>query len=214
MEKYYPPQFKEDHFHCVHCGVYASQRWGDCFYQINGSSSIARIPEMNVCRCIHCGEFSYWYDERMIVPSAAPVPTAHIEMPQECLSEYNEARGIVAISPRAAAALIRLALQKLMTVLGAKGRNINDDIRTLVAQGLPAQVQQALDFCRVVGNNAVHPGEIDLKDTPEIAHQLFVMINFIVEDRIARPNQIAALYMQLPEGARKAIEERDGGKKT
>jgi hypothetical protein len=91
-------------------------------------------------------------------------------------------------------------------------KNINEDIGSLVAKGLPVQVQQALDFCRVVGNNAVHPGELEINDTPEIAHNLFAMMNFIVEDRIARPNHIQALYSQLPEGARKAIEARDGSK--
>ena len=79
-----------------------------------------------------------------------------------------------------------------------------------MAKGLPPTIQQSLDYCRVVGNNAVHPGEIDLNDSPEIAQQLFGMINFIVDDRISRPKEIAALYMKLPEKARAAIEKRDG----
>jgi hypothetical protein len=164
---------------------------------------------INFCICEHCKSWSYWYKERMIVPCEAPVSPAHVDMPEECLSDYNEARSIVALSPRGSAALIRLALQKLMTVLGEKGKNINDDIGSLVQKGLPIQVQQALDYCRVVGNNAVHPGEIELNDTPEIAHHLFAMINFIVEDRIARPKQIESLYSLLPEGAKEAIEKRD-----
>jgi len=150
----------------------------------------------------------------MIVPAAAPVPPSHFDMPKECLTEYEEARKIVAASPRAAAALLRLALQKLMIALGEKGKNINDDIGALVQKGLPVQVQQALDFCRVVGNNAVHPGEIELNDTPEIAQNLFSMMNFIVEDRISRPKHIEKLYNQLPEAARNAINQRDGSNKT
>ncbi len=145
----------------------------------------------------------------MIVPAAAPVPPAHIDMPDECKADYDEARNIVAVSPRAASALLRLALQRLMTLLGEKGKNINEDIRRLVEKGLPVQVQQALDYCRVVGNNAVHPGELEINDTPEIAHNLFNMMNFIIEDRISRPKHIQALYDQLPDGARKAIEKRD-----
>ncbi|MFG0456502.1 hypothetical protein [Shewanella mangrovisoli] len=77
---------------------------------------------------------------------------------------------------------------------------------------MPVEVQQALDYCRVVGNNAVHPGEIDLNDNPEIANSLFEMINFIVEVRISQPKKVAALYNILPEGALKAVAKRDGVK--
>jgi len=129
-------------------------------------------------------------------------------MPQDCKADYDEARMIVAQSPKAAAALIRLALQKLMVHLGEKGKNLNDDIGNLVAKGLDVHVQQALDYCRVVGNNGVHPGAIVLDDSPEITHLLFEMINLIVEDRIDRPARVQQAYMKLPQGARDAIEQR------
>ncbi|MGZ4982241.1 MAG: DUF4145 domain-containing protein [Methylobacter sp.] len=208
MQKYYSPEHKKTQFHCIHCGVYSAQSWRDFFFRnTQGNQSIHQ--DLDYCICVHCKKWSYWFDGRMIIPSEAPVPPAHVDMPQECVADYDEARSIVAISPRAASALIRLALQKLMITLGEKGKNINDDIGSLVEKGLPVQVQQALDFCRVVGNNAVHPGEIEINDTPEIAHNLFNMMNFIIEDRISRPKHIQSLYDQLPEGARKAVEKRD-----
>lgn len=143
------------------------------------------------------------------MPSDAPVPNHHPDMPASCVGDYLEARVIVAQSPKAAAALIRLALQKLMFELGEKGKSLNDDIASLVKKGLDEHIQQALDYCRVVGNNAVHPGEIVLDEEPEVAHTLFEMMNLIVEDRIARPARVKEAYSKLPEGARKKIEERD-----
>jgi hypothetical protein len=150
----------------------------------------------------------------MIVPSSAPVPPPHLDLPHSCVDDYNEARDIVARSPRASAALLRLTIQKLLSELGEKGKNINEDIGSLVSKGLPVEVQQALDYCRVVGNNAVHPGEIEISDNPEVAHSLFEMVNFIVEVRISQPKKIADLYNVLPQGALKAVEKRDGVKNT
>lgn len=145
----------------------------------------------------------------MVIPADSPVQPPHADMPQSIQIEYNEARSIFSRSPRAAVALLRLAIQKLMLELGEKGENINADIKALVAKGLPVQIQQAFDYCRVVGNNAVHPGEINLNDSPDMGQHLFSMINFIIEDRITRPRHVATLYEKLPEAARTAIEKRD-----
>lgn len=206
MSKYYPPTFKGEQFHCILCGVYASQYWNSLFRKTEGYSAATAFT---YSKCQHCGDICYWFDGRMIVPSEAPVPPPHVDMPENCIPEYNEARDIVARSPRAAAALLRLCVQRLMVELGEKGKKINDDIGSLVKKGLPVEVQQALDYCRVVGNNGVHPGEIELTDNPQIAHSLFEMLNFIVEDRITRPKKVAELYSILPEGALKAVEKRD-----
>jgi len=148
----------------------------------------------------------------MIIPSDSPVQPHHTDMPEDIIPEYDEARSIFGRSPRAAAALLRLAAQKLMPILGEEGKNINDDIKSLVSKGLPIQVQQALDYCRVVGNHAVHPGEINLTDSPEIAQHLFEMLNFIVENRITQPKHIESLYQSLPDGAKEHIEKRDAPK--
>jgi len=150
----------------------------------------------------------------MIVPGEAPVPSHHEDLPESCREEYNEARDIAGRSPRAAAALMRLVVQKLMIELGQAGKNINNDIGALVKAGMPAEVQKALDYCRVIGNNAVHPGEISIEDDPMVAYSLFEMVNFVVEDRITHPKKIAELYNKLPSGALEAIEKRDAKKNS
>ncbi len=211
MQNYHPPEYKKLQFHCIHCGVYSEQSWQNfyCWNRLHAGYSMHKPLEF--CVCEHCKKWSYWYDERMIVPSVALVPPAHIDMPPECVADYDEARGIVDISPRAASALLRLVLQKLMITLGEEGKNINEDVGNLVEKGLPVEVRQALDSCRIVDNNAVHPGEIEINDTPEIAYNLFNIINFIIEDRISRPMHIQSLFFaQLPEGVKKAVEKRDG----
>lgn len=205
MSKYYPPEDQAKQFHCIHCGVFAKQRWGTLHFGYNNGGK----SPITYSHCEHCSGLTYWHESKMIIPADAPVPPPHPDMPASVIEDYQEARSIFSRSPRASVALLRLAIQKLMPDLGEKGENINADIKALVAKGLPVQVQQAFDFCRVVGNNAVHPGEINLNDTPEMGQHLFSMINFIVEDRITRPKHVAELYAKLPEPAKAAVEKRD-----
>ena len=132
-------------------------------------------------------------------------------MPLDARAIYEEAASIAAESPRAAAALLRLAVQQLCVHFGGEGRNINEDIGKLVEAGLPAKVQRALDVVRVIGNNAVHPGQISVDD-PEVAGQLFRLCNVIVESMITVPKEVDAMYESLPSTSRDAIEKRDGRK--
>lgn len=208
-DKYYPPTYGQMQFHCIHCNVFASQGWNDLHLNLGGGSYPKSDIRSSICN--HCRERAFWYKGYMIIPDESPVEPPHPDIPADCIGEYQEARSIFSRSPRSAAALLRLCIQKLMPHLGEKGKIINEDIKSLVSKGLPTMVQKALDYCRVVGNNAVHPGEISLNDTPDIAQNLFRMVNFIVEDRISRPKEIDDFYNLLPEGSREAIEKRDKG---
>ena len=138
----------------------------------------------------------------------AVIPLPLPDMPEDVADDYNEARAICGSSPRSSAALLRLALQKLCKHLGEPGKDLNTDIGALVAKGLPTQIQQALDVIRVIGNNAVHPGEIDIREEKELVLKLFEIINFIVNQMITQPQEIAKIYNDLPEGSKKAIEQR------
>ena len=71
------------------------------------------------------------------------------------------------------------------------------------------EIQQALDVVRVVGNHAVHPGKIDLKDDVGTALALLQLINLVIERRIATQKRIAEMFKTLPPGALKQIEDRD-----
>jgi len=141
------------------------------------------------------------------ISSVAPLPAK--DMPNDAKKDFEEARNVVGSSPRAAAALLGLALQELMIHLGEKAENLNDDIASLVKKGLPQKIQRALDGIRVIGNNAVHPGQIDLKDDKQTAITMFELMNTIVEVMITQPKQIDEIYGKLPKSAKDAIEERD-----
>jgi hypothetical protein len=140
-----------------------------------------------VSRCYTCGDVSIWLHDRLLYPPAMTAQPPNVDLSEVVRRDYDEARRILDLSPRGAAALLRLAIEKICIELGAKGKDINEQIAELVAQGLPTQVQQALDAVRVIGNEAVHPGKIDLRDDRETVNKLFRLVNAIAEDRITRP---------------------------
>ncbi len=71
-------------------------------------------------------------------------------------------------------------------------------------------VQEACDILRVIGNNAVHSGQIDIDDTTEISESLFELLNYIVEESIRLPAKRKMLFDSLPKTAKDAIAKRDG----
>ena len=75
------------------------------------------------------------------------------------------------------------------------------------------RIQKALDFVRVTGNNAVHPGEMDIKDDKDLVNKMFKLVNMVVEEQITKPNELDELFKKLPERAIKAIEKRDKNNK-
>ena len=205
------PTFEGQAFHCPFCAL-ANSDGRSCAER--RTRRIFLPSEIHECTCGNCIEHSWWRTPLgrspvMLYPTDSSAPPPHPEMPEDVLPDYEEAANIVAESPRDATALLRLGLQKLMVDLGQSGKNINGDIAALVKSGLAVEVQQALDALRVIGNNAVHPGELDLRDDVETAIALFGLINFIVEQRISQPNRLKAMYMTLPQAARDAIEKRD-----
>ena len=105
---------------------------------------------------------------------------------------------------------MRLVIQKLCIHLEQPGDNLNADIAALVRAGLDPQIQKALDFVRVIGNNAVHPGQIDLRDDRAAAEVLFDLVNLIVERLISVPKRVDEVYGSLPESVLQKIAKRDG----
>lgn len=215
-----PPQFHLAAFNCPHCKAFAHMRW-DELWSMTNHGMVRTDAEMALCT--HCTRPSYWratswstdaegkaIDGAMVYPRTTTAPQAHSDMPADVLKDYEEAKSIAQESPRASAALLRLCIQKLCQHLGEPGKNLNDDIGSLVKKGLPIEIQQSLDIVRVVGNNAVHPGELSSDDVRDVSGALFELVNHIVEDRISRPKKLAMLFKTLPAKALSAIEKRDG----
>nr|VFK48678.1 MAG: protein of unknown function (DUF4145) [Candidatus Kentron sp. TC] len=236
------PATNKTAFSCPHCNAYTTQYWSRVFsapypeenrtpYLPDSRREVKAnliewvdkmmpgkpfspflLSNLNISECYNCKEIAIWVHDRLIYPSAKINIQPNPDLPSHIKRLFEEAREIVASSPRGAAALLRLSIQYLCKELGESGKNINQDITNLVKKGLNPLVQKALDVVRVIGNEAVHPGEIDLDDSRDTALRLFDLVNLICNQMITQPKQVQAMYDKLPGNKLTEIEQRN--KKT
>lgn len=220
--KFTLPEFRVGRFNCPLCGTYSHMTWGKLN---NGSASTNYYESL----CSYCDGNSLWrvteYNKdslrkvaknaELLFPDNGIAALPEDDMPHDVKIDYIEAARIFSKSPRGAAALLRLALQKLCKHLGEDGSNINDDIRSLAAKNiLPPMVVKVADTVRITGNNAVHPGTMKDEDFDFVASKMFDLINFIVKKGISEPKELNALYELTPEGPRKSAEDKDAKSKV
>ncbi|MEO1827642.1 MAG: DUF4145 domain-containing protein [Pseudomonas sp.] len=201
--QYVAPEFDKKAFHCPHCGVYALMQWNRLGYSETGIGY--NDSNYVLAYCAHCLKASLWArrEKQMLVPDSGQYPLPEADMPEDVKTDYLEAAQIASKSPRGAAALLRLALQKLCVHLGEKGKHIYSDIKALTEKSiLPVQVLMAADAMRLAGNNAVHPGALNAEDLDEVSLQMFGLLNFIVKKAITEPAELKGLYERFPAGQR------------
>ena len=202
-----PAKFREQTFNCPLCGVFSMQFFSDLKkldWQKKSSDTEAVISQ-----CLKCDGKMLWWQGSIVAPSVTTAPFPHDDMPDKVKKTYEEARQIFEISSRASAALLRLALEQLTIELGYKSGTLDSRIGKMVKAGLSELVSQALDVVRVIGNNSVHPGQIDISDDRDSATALFELLNYVVERLITEPAKIGNLFNNLPDSARQAIAKRD-----
>lgn len=219
------PKYLEKAFRCPHCGSNNQQDWyrsSTLFSAPNSTGIPLQQIKFSTARCAVCHEFSIWdnANREMVYPDVVTVPLPHSDMPEEIAKDYQEARSIAGKSARGAAALLRLATEKLARVIVKNrelsgGGDLNGNIKLLVANGLHSDIQRALDSLRVIGNEAVHPGVLDLRDDKATAEKLFQLLNLIVQNQISEPALIQSLYEEkVPPEKKDGIEQRDKANKT
>jgi hypothetical protein len=198
------------------CGVLAQHHWGvvsQLAWHPSSNSTSSRSyggATLVTSICEACLKEVLFLNGQMIWPMETDAPPPATDLPNALTADFEEARAIYRASPRGAAALLRLLIQKLCLELGSSEKDINKAIGGFVKDGrISPVIQKALDAVRVVGNESVHPGTMDLKDDTETVNSLFGIINFIVEKMITEPKEIDAIYSALPAGKLAGIAKRD-----
>ena len=218
-------------FDCPHCGAHAQQTWPQAVLCADEGGVTTDWSSIDRSECYTCKKETVWHAQRRYSGSSgagyshswmewgilwprerAGVP-AHERLPEDLRPLYDEAREVADLSPRAAAALLRLLTETLLRqVAEAPKAKPFDLIGQLVREGkLDEQARMLAAYLRITGNNAVHPGQIDEdEDAQKRVSVMFPFVNSLVQRLIADPAEINELYEQLPEEARAAADRRDG----
>jgi hypothetical protein len=204
-----PPEYLGDSYTCPWCGIPAQQHWETLYRETNSVHRPFTPSEVKFTHCHVCDAESLWYKQQLIVPSGQTAPLPHPDLPEPLRNDYIEARDIAQRSPRGAAALLRLVIERLCPLAGGEGDSLFNCIGNLVDKGLRSEVQEMLDTARVIGNDAVHGGILDPEDDARVVDTLFWLVNEVTDEMISRPKRIKAEYARLNARQIEAIKRRD-----
>lgn len=174
-----PPYSPESNGKCPHCRAIV------CFdepYQIRAGALTVRpvylrtgindVVYVYSSKCPNCkkpivaaqitegGKTSF----RLVHPFNVVRPVSN-DVPTEIRNDFLEAAAVLSTSEKASAALSRRCLQNLLTDVGYRQKDLNDQIEQAI-KDLPKRLGENLDAIRTIGNFAAHPTKY--KSTGEI----------------------------------------------
>lgn len=213
------PKIQQKYFVCPHCKTNALHNWQQTVFSdeymlasfTDRTVSMDDFSSFYISFCTHCHKVTVWVDGKMVYPDVC-IQEPNKDMPSNVLDVYKEAMSVANKSPRCACALLRLSIELLCDCdeIKAEGKNLDEKIGFLVKKGLPGNVQMALDAVRVIGNKAIHAGNISVEyDNINVANTLFSLVNMISQYLITQNKEINELYSKLPKSAINSINQRN-----
>ena len=206
------PIYGKESFICPYCKGYCQQTW-----QARTPSILVRHASshdaIRTAKCTLCNQHSIWVSEEMVYPHESSAPEASNHMPEEVKKVFDSARLVSIHSPRAAAVLLRVALEIITLSLDETDPSLNKRIGNLKKKGVDDSVIKSLDIVRIIANEGgAHAGGIDLtgEDGRVVVNKLFLLVNYIVQMTIGVHEEIKQdLISLVPEDKRKWAEDRD-----
>jgi hypothetical protein len=170
-------------------------------YQEHPRNLKVKLLNLHVSRCYNCKGFTVWVRDRLVFPVRGDEPAEivvegefeeveeHVEEDgedEEVSEDFEEAAAILNKFPRGAAALTRVCIQNMMPLLEQTGKNLDENISSLVRKGLEVEIQQAMDVLQVVRKSPLQTTDFDLKEENETAKQFFNSLERILERRMLK----------------------------
>jgi len=146
-------------------------------------------PFVYVSRCSSCGMLMVWLGDKVLHPMTFEIEPAE-DMPANVRESFVEACSIARLSPRAACAMFRVTLERLVDYVATaraiplkETDRLFDKIKKL---NLPEDTVRLFSTARLVGNSGAHgslkANEIDFsgEDTFEVTVNMAELINGLV----------------------------------
>jgi hypothetical protein len=125
--KYVPPSIDQLAFNSRHCGALAKQFWFSVHAEALGKDEMPFRLDPELAEELgkvgfNCTEASIWIGDRLVWPGRAEAALPNPDLPNDVRDDYEEASVIFQLSPRGAAALLRLGIQNCANILVRRER--------------------------------------------------------------------------------------------
>ena len=90
--------------------------------------------------------------------------------------------------------LRHLVEQIIVQKTGKEVKNLSQAVQEMA---LPGHLHKSMDLVRIVGNRAVHGGDIQPHEDPEVIVLLFEIVNQLVVHLISHPKRIEEMSAKL-----------------
>jgi Domain of unknown function (DUF4145) len=107
---------------------------GRPFLEVHREFRNRDVQNVSISYCFNCNEMCLWVYDQLVWPRRAGGPEPKLLAPPNVRCECEETSQTLEASPRGAAALLRLAIEKLCKELGVSGESLKDDIALFVRE--------------------------------------------------------------------------------
>jgi hypothetical protein len=158
------------------------------------------VQNVSISYCFNCNEMCLWVCDQLVWPKRAGDPEPKLHASPEIRCDDEVASKPLEASPRGAAALLRLATDKVCKELGEWEQGPKPEIAPPLQEEIDARVQKVLDAMRIIESDATPPDQTSVGHDRATAETLSGLVNLMCEKMIMEPRHLQAVYTKLREG--------------
>ena len=149
-------------------------------YQKHPHPLKVKMANLHISNCHSCNGFSLWVGGLLVFPTRIDKTPALVE------EDLEEAAAILNKFPRGATALMRVCIQKLVPLLKENGKELSDDISSLMRKGLEMEMQQAMEVLEFLRGDSAQLNSLESQADRETALRLLDSLKAVLERRMPK----------------------------